>query len=512
MGCQFVAGGRLVPSLVGVALNNRYFHIDIMKVMMYIYRSSSGVCLMKRDLTQGNITGNLVGMAVPIMLGFMAQTLYELVDMAWVGQLSASAVAAVTVFSTIYYLSFVLNNVVGNASVSLISQSFGAKDHERAKRVIEQTLVFKALLAVIASLLILPLLPRLLGLFTDDPAVLGEALAYGRIRLLMLPIMFSSLTVATALRCIGDSKRAMQIMFVSAGLNVILDPILIFERVPLLGIPGLGLGIFGAALATEIAAAAALLFGGWILFTGKSEVQPRWKGLLRLDWEIDWQLLKVGMPQSVESLLRSVADVFIMRLVSSFGTIALAAMGIVQRLAGFLFVPLNGLMSAGSTIVGQNLGAQKVERAEQTAKAAAWLGLGSMTAFALIVALLQSQIFRIFTNDPAVAAMGRSAMFALLPMLIIAGFVFGLATALAGAGYNLPFLISGVVARWGVQLPFLLVTVQLMQLPFFYAALSFTVSELAGGVVIVVAYMRGRWRTWRVIETSEEQQTEATTA
>ncbi|HBK86335.1 MAG TPA: MATE family efflux transporter, partial [Firmicutes bacterium] len=193
---------------------------------------------MKRDLTQGNVINNLVATAIPMMLGFMAQTLYELVDMAWVGQLSSSAVAAVTVFSVIYYLSFVLNNVVGNSSLSLISQSFGAKDLERTERVIEQTLVFKALLAVIASMLIMPLMPRLMGLFTDDAEVIAEALAYGRIRMLMLPIMFSSFTVATALRCVGDAHRAMQIMFVSAGLNILLDPLFIFETVPFLGISG----------------------------------------------------------------------------------------------------------------------------------------------------------------------------------------------------------------------------------------------------------------------------------
>lgn len=459
-----------------------------------------GCIHIKRDMTEGNVTGNLVFMAVPMMLGFMAQTLYDLVDMAWVGRLSAGAVAAVTVFSTIYWLSFVFNNVVGNSSVSLISQSFGAKDMDRTRRVVEQTLVFKALLAVVSSAIFLPLLPRLLGLFTNDPVVLGDALAYGRVRLLMLPVMFSSLTVATALRCVGDSKRSMQIMFLSAGLNILLDPLFIFARVPGLGIPGLGLGVLGAALATEISAALSFVFGAWILFSGKSQVRPTLKGLLRLDWEIDWQLLKIGLPTSLESLLRSVAEVFTMRFISVYGTIALAAMGIAQRVAHFFFVPLNGLMSGGSTIVGQNLGAQKVERAEQTSKAAAWLGLGSMAVLSLLAVAFPRQIFRLFTTEPAVIEMGRSVIYALLPMLLVAGFALGLATALAGAGYNMPFLISGIVSRWAVQVPFLFVTVQLLHLPFIYAAISFPVSELAGSVVIVIAYLRGRWKTWRVIK------------
>lgn len=467
---------------------------------------------MKRDLTQGSVTGNLVAMAIPMMLGFMAQSFYDLVDMAWVGRLSSSAVAGVTVFATIYWLSFVLNNVVGNSSVSLISQSFGAKDHERTRRVVEQTLVFKAMLAVLSSALVLPLLPRLLRLFTSDPEVLASALGYGRVRLAMLPVMFSSLTVATALRCVGDSKRAMQIMFVSAGLNVVLDPLFIFSRVPGLGLPGLGLGATGAALATEISAAISFIFGAWILFSGRTHVQPTLQGLLRLDREIDWQLIKIGLPNSIESLLRSVAEVITMRFISVYGTVALAAMGIAQRLAHFFFVPLNGLMSGGSTIVGQNLGAQNVTRADQTAKAAAWLGLGSMSCLALLTLAFPTQMFSLFSTDQAVIGMGKAVIFALLPMLLVAGFIMGLATTLAGAGYNIPFLISGVVSRWAVQVPFLFIVVQLLHLPFIYVAISFPVSETAGGVVLLVAYLRGRWRTWRVVKTSPTPAVEEATA
>lgn len=469
---------------------------------------SLGVLLMSakiRDYTQGSVTGNLVAMAGPMMFGFMAQTLYDLVDMAWVGRLSAGAVAAVTIFATIYWLSSFMNNLVGNSSVSLISQAFGAQDHERTALVVEQTLVFKALLAVVSSAIILPLLPRLLGLFSNDPHVLSEALAYGRVRLLMLPIMFSKLTVATAMRCVGDSKRAMQLMFFSAGLNALLDPLFIFERIPGLGWSGLGLGVMGAALATEISAALSLLLGAWMLFSGKTAVKPSLSGLLRLDYEIDWQLIKIGLPTSIESALRSLAEVFTLRFISVYGTVALAAMGIATRLAQFFFVPLNGLMAGGSAIVGQNLGAAKVERAEQTAKAASGLGVGCMAVLAVLTVSFPRQIFGLFTADPGVIALGRSVIYALLPMLLIAGFYLGLATALAGAGYNLPFLISGVVSRWGVQLPFLFIAVKWLKLPFIYAAISFPVSELAGGAVIVVAFLQGRWRTWRVHKQQSSQ-------
>lgn len=454
----------------------------------------------KRDLTKGNVVSNLVMTGVPIMLGFMAQTLYDLVDMAWVGRLSSTAVAAVTIFATLYWLSFVLNNIVGNSSVSLISQSFGAKDMDRTRRVVEQTLVFKSLLAVVASAIMLVLLPRLLRLFTADPVVLKDALAYGRVRLIMLPVMFSSLTVATALRCVGDSKRAMYIMFVSAGLNIVLDPLFIFERVPGLGIPGLGLGVFGAALATEISAALSFLFGAWMLFSGKSYVQPTLRGLLKLDWQIDRQLVMIGLPVSFESLLRSLAEVLILRFVSVYGTVAVAAMGIVQRVTRFFFVPLEGLMSAGGTIVGQNLGASNAPRADQTARTTAALGVCSMLCFTLLAYAFPTQILGLFTQDLAVLSLGRSVIYVLMPGLCLAGLTFGLATSLMGAGYNLPFLISGIMARWVVQVPFLFVAVQWLELPFIYAAVSYALAEVTECAVIVTAYLKGRWKTWRVVQ------------
>lgn len=456
--------------------------------------------MQKRDLTSGSVAGNLVYMAVPTMLGFMARTLYDLVDMVWVGRISAEAVAGITIFATVYWLAFVLNNIIGVSSVSMISQSYGAGDMQRTNRVVEQVLVFKALMAIIASIIVGFMLQPLLAFFTKDAAVLREALAYGRIRLFFLPVMFSSLTVGTALRCTGDSKRSMYIMLMSAVLNIILDPILIFDKIPFIGLPGFGLGVFGAALATEISAACAFVFGAWMLFSGRSFVRPSLKGLLRLDWEIDRKLISIGLPTGVESLLRNMAQFFILRFVAVYGTVAVAALGIVHRLLGFAFMPLEGLMQGGSTIVGQNLGNNNVLRAEQTAKAASLLGSISMVGFTLIAISFPRQILSIFVQDPAVIQIGCTALYVIMPSMIFAGIMLGLATVFGGSGYNLPFMISGMVARWGVQLPFLLVTVSWLKLPFVWVAASFLAGELAEFTIIMIAYRQGKWRTARVVD------------
>jgi len=263
---------------------------------------------MHRDLTAGSVTKNLLSMSLPTMFGFMSQTLYDLVDMAWIGRISPEAVASVTIFTTIFWLAEVMNEIIGTGSVSLISQSYGSGDTERTRRVIEQTIAFKALVALISATFLLLFLKPLIAFFTDDPLVRRSALEYGYIRIFFLPIMFSSYTVNTALRCTGDAKKPMIIMLTASVLNVVLDPVLMFDTIPGTPIHGFGLGVFGAALATIISITVAFLAGFCILFSRWARVRITLRGIFRLEWAIDRKLFAIGAPSGLEMLSRNGAD------------------------------------------------------------------------------------------------------------------------------------------------------------------------------------------------------------
>ncbi|MFN3283186.1 MAG: MATE family efflux transporter, partial [Pseudothermotoga sp.] len=126
---------------------------------------------MSRDLTQGSLTKNLFYMALPTMGGFALQTLYDIVDMFWIGRISSKAIAGVTIFSTVFWLVEVLNEIIGMSSTSLISQNYGAKDYERTNRIIEQTIVFKIFVAVVASAIMVVFLKPLMSFFSKDEEV-----------------------------------------------------------------------------------------------------------------------------------------------------------------------------------------------------------------------------------------------------------------------------------------------------------------------------------------------------
>lgn len=453
---------------------------------------------MERDLTTGSIRKNLLYMSVPTMLGFLFQNLYDIVDMIWIGRISAKAIAAVTIYATIYWLVEVLNEIIGTSSVSLISQNFGKKDIKATEKVIEQTLVFKFIVAGIAAFFLFFALKPLSAFFTDDKEVYSMILDYGYIRTFFMPLMFSSFTVNTALRCIGDSKSPMKIMAFSSVLNIVLDPILMFDKVPFIGIPGFGLGIYGAALATVISITLSFILGMWILTVKHKTIKISLKGLLKLDKEIDTKLVRIGLPTGMEMLLRNLSGFVMLKFVAIYGTMYVATMGISFRLLGLLFMPLIGLSMGSSTIVGQNLGIDNIDRANDTAKAASKLGVSLMSIFVILGVLFPESIIKIFVSETEVIKEGALMLRIVLPSMLALGAMFGIGSVFSGSGYNLPFLVSSVLSRWGVQIPVSALMVYHFSAPIYAIWIIMLVSELIEATVVFFYYLRGKWKFNRV--------------
>ena len=452
---------------------------------------------MVRDLTRGNILKNLLLLAVPTMVGFSAQMVYDIVDIFWLGKISGGAIAGVTIFSTIFWVVESLNEIIGTSSISLISQAFGKRDMDRASLAIEQTIAFKFIVALLAALFLVLFLKPIMLMFGSGEIV-GYGLEYGYIRLFFLPVMFSSYSVNTALRCLGDAKTPMYIMIGSSVLNIILDPILMFGTIPGIGLPGAGLGIFGAALSTIISQTIAFLIGFYILFSGRRGVKPSLKGLTRLNGEMDRKLMTIGLPNGIEIFIRNFSMAAILKYVSLFGSAALAAYGIGNRLIGIAFMPLIGLSMGGSAIVGQCLGKDDISRAKKTCVTSAFLGGSIMLFFTGSVLLFSRKLLSVFSDDAAVLSLGSEFLkFGSLAMVFI-GIAFGLASGFSGSGYNIPLLYSSIAGRWLIQIPFLLITVSMMGLPIIWVWFSFIAGDAGELAVILYYYRSGKWLKKRV--------------
>lgn len=458
---------------------------------------------MNRDLTKGKILNGLLYMSIPAMLGMMSQTVYDLVDMMWIGRISADAVAAITLFSSIYYIAFVLNNIIGSGSVAVLSQAFGSKDENLAKVAIVNTFSFKLIVGVVASVFLFFTIKPLLLLFTQDMNLIESALAYGRIRIVFLPITFSSVTVRTILRCSGDSKNPMRIDVLTSILNIILDPLFIFAEIPILGISGLGFGIAGAAMATVISTTLSLVISSYIMFGPRSKYKLQVADLLKINKQIVIKITKIGIPEATSGLIQNVAHLIMVGFVTAYGTLAIAAYGIIGRLFSFLLMPLSGLTQGGSAMVGQNIGAAKMDRAEEVGLTATKLGFVTMFVIASISFIFMPNIMSIFTTNQEVIRIGVSGLRASIFCMPIFAIGFGLSTLFGGSGYTVPFLYAAIMGQWVIQIPLMFLVTRVLKLSFPWLVSTYIFYALGQTLVAVYFYKKGQWRK-KALEEIEE--------
>ncbi|MGI5085805.1 MATE family efflux transporter [Treponema putidum] len=451
------------------------------------------------QLKPKKISKNLWKLAYPTMISAGLQNFYDIVDMVWVGQISKTALSGVTLFSSIYMLFTILNEVAGASSVSMIAQNYGRGDMEKTQRIAEQTISFKVVLAVMSGLLLAVFLKPILWFFLPDQEVLNSALEYGWIRIFFIPVMFSSYSVNTIFRCTGDAKTPLQIMIISTIINLVLDPVLMFDIIPGTNIPGLGMGVFGAALATVTARTISFLYGFLILLSGRRRIKISFRGLFRLDKKIDLDLLLIGLPSGINSLVRTFAQVTIMKFVTVYGADAVALAGVGGKLSQFAFMPMFGFNMGGATLVGQSLGRDNVYEAKLTSKITTLMSASIVGVLALIVMGIPEVFLRFFfPDDPEMLAQGSLMLRIFYPSFIILSAGLGFSSVFSGSGHTRPMLYSSLGSRWCVQIPFLFLIVNILHLPLFMVWTSYILSEIAEFTVIFYHYRKGVWCNKRV--------------
>jgi putative MATE family efflux protein len=441
----------------------------------------------------------ILTLSIPTMLGMMFEMLYEIVDMAWVAKLSISSVAAVTIFATIWWILNIVNDIIGTSSVTIISRYFGAGNREKTIEAIEQTIIFKFLLALAVGIAMSFIIPAVLSPLAGNSQVLEEAVIYGRIRLITLPLAFSSYSVNTALRCIGDAKKPLYIMTVSGVLNTILDPVMIFDVIPYIGVRGMGLGIAGAAYATVISQTAAFFVGLYILMSGKSFIKIGFKKGIYFVKSLDIKLLTIGFPTGLEGLLRNLGYFIVMKFIASYGVNVVAAYGICIRIIGLIVMPVFGLQMGSGVIVGQSLGSNDCIRAERAGYLTAKLSFWIMFVSGLVLALFPGPVMGIFTAMDDIIGIGAVFLRYYAVAALIMGPAGSLASILYGSGDTVPSMLAVLTSVWFVQIPMLYLLVQILQLSVEWVWVSYIVSYAVNFAIILYYVKKGKWKDKCVI-------------
>ena len=446
-----------------------------------------------------SISKSLLKLSFPTMIGYSIQSLYDVVDMFWIGKFSSAAIAGVVIFSTIFWLVEILNEIIGASSVSMISQAHGKKDYKLTSKVIEQTLVFKFIVALIASAILLIAYKPAVLLFSKESEVVSSALEYGNVRIFFMPFFFLTYSTYTALRNIGEASIPMFTMLAGGIANMFLDPLFMFDIIPGTRIHGLGLGIAGAAWATVISNFIPFLAGLFILHRGVKDVKITIKGLFKMDWEIDKKLILIGLPNGGELLLRNLSYTVMMKIIGTFGTAYISAMGIIERLIGLSLVPLTGFSIGTSALVGHALGKDEESKAKKITLISSLYSLIVALVFNFLMIVFRSKIMSFFTNDIQVIQIGATGMIYSAIGILFVSLSSSFSSAFFGAGANILALLSSIISRWGIMIPYLIVSLYVLKAAPVHIWIGLLLAEIFEAIVAIIFFTKVRWEKKRVV-------------
>ena len=444
------------------------------------------------DLTEGDLLRNLLRLAVPMILGNLLQNVFNLVDMIFVGRLGAAAIAAVAMSGILMTIVWTFLIGISIGTTALVSRFYGAKDYARTTLAANQALFLGLITsAVLGALGVLwPATPlRALGA-AEEVVRLGvpyvQTVFGGSVCLVLLFL------ISAIFRGVGDAVTPVKIWAISSVLNIVLDPLLIF---------GIGpfprLGVLGAGVATVGGQLIGLILGFLALERGYSYIRIRLRDF-QIHWNLIWRLIKIAIPGSMQGFFRNVSGLILMRIVAEYGTPVVAAYGIGLRLLLIVMMPGWAIGSAVATLVGQNLGAHKPERAEKSG----WLGTGMYVGLIAFIGLLfyvfAAPIMRVFNTDPDVVNTGVrylrivSVSFPFLAMGIVPGM------ALGGAGDTVTSMTVIGISLIVFQIPAAIYLPKLGHLAADGIWISVALAFFLQGVLMTLVYRLGRWKHKKV--------------
>lgn len=350
-----------------------------------------------RDMTQGSIMKQVVLFALPLMLGNVFQMLYNTVDSVVVGRFvgteALAAVGATTMVVNI--MVFFFNGFATGAGV-VIARYFGAKDMKKLHESIETTMAATFVLCLLFTVGGVLSVDFMLRFMATPEDVYENAKIYLQIYIAGISGLLIYNMGSGILRAVGDTKRPLYFLILTSVLNIVLDLLFVLK---------LKLGIAGVAYATIIAQMVSAILTMLLLTGSKDIYRLTWKDL-RIDGGILGQIIAVGLPTGIQSVLTSFSNVFVQSYINSFGSDVMAGWSAYNKLDQFVFLPIQSLSMAATTFVSQNIGAGKQERADRGGYATVGLALGVTAVIVSGVYVFAGTAVSLFTSDEAVIAFG----------------------------------------------------------------------------------------------------------
>ncbi len=449
----------------------------------------------KNNLTEGSILKSLLFLTIPIIFANILQTAYQLTDTFWVGRLGSEAVAAVSISFPFIFLIISFGGGLTIAGTILVAQYKGRDDQRAVDHITSQTLMMVLIISVILAVIGYFLTPFMVNLIGAEPGVYSGAVYYMKISFIGMIFMFTYMVFQSLMRGAGDVKTPVYIVLGTVLLNLILDPLFIFGYGVM---PAFGVG--GAAIATIATQGLAAMIGIVLLIRGKYQIHLHLKDL-KPDVPLIKKMFKLGFPASIEQSAGALGMTIMTFLVATFGTFTIAAFGIGSRILSFVIIPAMGLSMATSTLVGQNMGAKKLDRVDKIVKLSSLVGFIFLTLAGIIVFFFASQISAVFIPGETVTIQS-SALFIKI-MALTFGFIgiqMALSGALRGTGNTMVSMVLSIISLWVLRLPLAYILSMHTKLAEIGLWIAFPAANVTAAVITIVWFARGTWKQKQITE------------
>ena len=431
-------------------------------------------------------------LAVPMVLELVLESLFAVADIFFVGQLGPEAVAAVGLTESLMFLLYSVAMGLAMAVTAVVARRIGEGQREAAGGAAVQAIALGILGSLPFAIAGLLFAPDLLTLMGADAETLAHGVPYMRWALGGNVVVMLLFVINAIYRGAGDAAIAMRVLWVANGLNLVLDPILIFGWGP---IPAMG--VEGAGIATVTGRGIGVAMQLWILFRGGEHIRVL-RSQLRWDGPVLFNIVRTSLGGIGQMIVAMTSWIFLVRILASIGSEAVAAATIVIRIMMFMIMPAWGMSNAAATLVGQNLGAGEPGRAEASVWHIGWYNMAYLVGVSLLFFFFPTELVGFFSADPAVVAIGGEWLRILSYSFFVYGWWMVAVQAFNGAGDTATPTWINLVFFWLIQIPlcwFLALRLGLMETGVFWGVF---VSETSVGLFTLWLFSRGGWKAAKV--------------
>lgn len=442
----------------------------------------------ERDYTQEPLNRAIVLLAIPMVLEMCMESLFGIVDIFWVARLGESAVAGVGVTESLLTVVYGLALGISMATTAMVARRTGEKDAEGAAKAAAQSILLGLVVSAVIAAPGFFFAVKLLGWMGAEPAVIAASVDYTRVIFLSAPSILLLFLMNAVFRGAGDAAIAMRVLWAANLLNIVLDPIMIFGFGP---VPALG--VAGAAWATAVGRTfgVCLQLAAFMKHRGRINIATRH---FAPSWRILRRLSRVSATGTLQFLIAQASWIALIRVIAISGSAALAGYTIAIRIIIFSILPSWGLSNAAATLVGQNLGARRPERAE----ASVWrVGLYNMVflgALGLVFIAIPEPLIALFTTNSSVIRYGADCLRVLSYGYVFYAYGMVLVQAFNGAGDTTTPTIINLFCYWAVQIPLAWFLGIRLELGAHGAYWAVPAAEGLLAVIGIWVFRKGRWK------------------